>query len=234
VTRAPAAIRAAADRIVAAVPGAVFSGIVGDAAHVYGYHLGRDDLPSSDYSVQLGLDQQGAGDAASALDISMPTDQMVIVSHRLANAALARDPRMRGVREFAGTRDGRNVEALDIAEWVVEHGWDESHLWHVHISGYRAYVDDHAVWDDIASAFIGQDSAGAPGEPERREMIEIFTYGNGIFCWTGSSLWLAPDIGYVNALQSSLLYAGDRGVVDQFFMDAARALSNTSADDPNH
>src|SRR4051794_36230012 len=132
-TRAPDAIRAAGDRIVANVPGAVFSGIVGDAAHVYGYHLGRDDLPADDYSVQLDLDQQGPGDAASALDISMPTDQMIVVSHRLANAALSRDPRMRAVREFAGTRDGRNVEAMDIAQWQVEHGWDESHLWHVHI-----------------------------------------------------------------------------------------------------
>lgn len=228
--RAPSAIRAAADRIVNTLPGAVFSGIVGDAAHVYGYHLDRDTLPASDYSVQLELDRVGPGDAASALDISLPTDLMVTVSHRLANAALSHDPRMRAVREFAGTRDGRNVEALDIAEWVVEHGWDESHLWHVHISGYRAYADDAEAWDDVASAFLGETSGGEPDEPKRREMIEIFSHGGAIYAWTGSSLWLCPDIGYVWALQTSLLYAGDRGEVDDWFFNAARALTDTASE----
>jgi hypothetical protein len=150
---------------------------------------------------------------------------MIAVSHRLANAALSHDPRMRAVREFAGTRDGRNVEALDLAEWRVEHGWDESHLWHIHISGYRTYADDAEAWADIAAVFTGTDP-----QPSRREMIEIFSYQGGIYAWTGSALWHAPDVGYLYALQTSLLYAGDRGEVDQWFFDAARALTDTASE----
>lgn len=153
--RAPSAIRAAADRIVASVPGAVFSGIVGDAAHTFGYHVARDELPPTDGSVQLPLDQQGPGDAASALDISLPPDQMIAVTSRLAGLAVAGDSSLYALREFAGTLDGSATYAYDLAEHAPEYGWDSSHLWHIHLSGYRAYADDAAAWDSIASAFIG-------------------------------------------------------------------------------
>lgn len=160
--RAPEAIRAAANKILAAVPGAVFSGIVGDANHGYGYHLSRGDALANggDYSTILPIDQQGAGDAASALDISLPPAQMTAVVNRLMAASVAGDPRLDGCREWFGARDGERVTGWDFRSPATHADdrlstSDDSHKWHVHISGYRAYVDDFGAWDAIADVFIG-------------------------------------------------------------------------------
>ncbi|HZC53879.1 MAG TPA: hypothetical protein VE441_15470, partial [Mycobacterium sp.] len=77
---APEAIQQLAHQIIRAVPGAVLSGIVGDASHTYGYHRSRSWILASgqyragDYSVQLAQDKKGDGDAAAALDVSLPPD----------------------------------------------------------------------------------------------------------------------------------------------------------------
>ena len=57
--------------------GGVNLGVVGNAAHTYGYHLGRDRIYDGggpgkgdrDYSVQTRRDKAGLSDAASAIDL---------------------------------------------------------------------------------------------------------------------------------------------------------------------
>jgi hypothetical protein len=158
---APSAIRSAATTITGGIGGAVFSGVVGDAAHSYGYHLARNQLPGSDYSVQLAADREGNGDAASALDISLPPDQMIAVTARLRAAAKAGDPRLYALREFAGTLDGRTTFNRDLSNATEGFGnWDDSHLWHIHLSGYRRYADDADAWRAIADVFTDAPSLG--------------------------------------------------------------------------
>ena len=160
---APDAIRRLFDTIHDAIPQAVLSGIVGDSAHTYGYHRGRDFLPSSDYSVQLAEDRQGDGQAASALDISWSGgDWQRIVSQRLMDAA--HDSRMSAAREFYGTTDGQTVCGWDYV-YGRSGSSDSSHLWHIHLSILRQYANDPWAMDRIASVIIG---SGEPGPLHHR------------------------------------------------------------------
>lgn len=152
--RAPQAILQAQAAIVGGVGGAVASGIVGDANHSYGYHRARTEIASNDYSAVLPLDREGPGDAASALDISLPPNRMIEVTARLRAAAGRNDPRLYALREFAGTLDGRTTFNRDLSTSIEGFAqWDDSHLWHVHLSGYRKYADDPDAWRAIADVF---------------------------------------------------------------------------------
>lgn len=153
---APAALKWLAARIVAEIPSAVLSGIVGDARHVYGYHRARSKLPSSDYSVQLAADKAGDADAASAIDISLDAARMKLVTGRLlASAKDVNDPRLNYCREFYGTVNGTSV-----AGWDTYFGRsatsDKSHLWHVHISFLRKYATDQTAMAAVLSVILGE------------------------------------------------------------------------------
>jgi hypothetical protein len=158
---APPAIRACFDTIQAAIPGAVLSGIVGDPAHTYGYHRGRAYVSSSDYSVQRADDQQGSGEAACGLDISLNDSEMKKCTQRLIDATWATDARIQVLREFFGTVNGSTVTGLDVRDkrWVTS---DPSHLWHIHLSVYRRYADDHAAMQGVAGVFIGSGGTASP------------------------------------------------------------------------
>lgn len=143
----PALVRAGleADR---EIPGCTFSGVLGDKAHTYGYHRGRALVSKKDYSARLPLDNLGDPWAASALDLSFTAAQMKVVTKRLRDSALhPDDPRMAVVREFYGTIDGKTVYGLTHDSgngyWRSSTS-DPSHLWHIHISFFRAYVNDYA------------------------------------------------------------------------------------------
>ncbi len=164
---APTAIRGLYELIKARIPSAELSGIVGDSAHTYGYHRCRNVLPGGDYSRQLSLDQQGDGWAASALDVKLPADQMRAVTTRLISAAKAGDPRLRALREFCGTTDGTRTHSFDLSNRREGLGeWDSSHLWHVHLSVYRAYADDAAALAPIAEVIAGA-SGSQPSPPPK-------------------------------------------------------------------
>lgn len=155
--RAPQAIYSLWADVQKAIPSAVLSGIVGDAAHSFGYHLSRQELPASDYSVQLTLDKRGASDCASALDISLSPSLMQTCTRRLLTAAKAGDPRLKGLREFCGTLNGADTYPWDLSTNTSEgvNSWDNSHLWHIHLSFFRAYADDYTTLAPIAQVLAG-------------------------------------------------------------------------------
>lgn len=161
----PTAIRGCYDALT--IPGKVFDGILGDAAHVYGYHRGRNwDIAhgsqgASDYSVTSNKDKLGDGDAASALDIGLPPDQMKIVTAELIAGLKQGDYRLRSVRECFGTVDGSTVTGWDalVNEPTTS---DPSHLWHVHLSFYRQFCNDAATLLDVA-AYLNSGASGSGG-----------------------------------------------------------------------
>ncbi len=112
-------------------------GIVGDSGHTYGYHLGKDRLPSGDYSASLARDRAGLTNAASAIDIGNHTGLRALTNFlALAGASGA----AKDVREVIGPGlDGRAYR------WAAENDWDregprasgDSHEWHCHVSFYR-------------------------------------------------------------------------------------------------
>lgn len=141
------------------IPGCTFSGVLGDRAHTYGYHRGRNVLPKSDYSVRISLDKLGPSGAASALDLKFTASQMKVVTARLRKSALdTSDPRLECVREFYGTLNGRTVFGLIKND--LDGPWrsstsDSSHLWHIHISFFRKFANDYAALRRVVDVMKG-------------------------------------------------------------------------------
>lgn len=142
--------------------GGQLSGIVGDAAHTYGYHRAFNEIPSSDYSRRVPLDQVSgtAASYASAVDWNLPDNLMKTVTARLRTAALhPEDNRLDGLREFYGTLDGSAVYGLSHdghgQAWNFSSA-DSSHLWHIHLSFFRQHANDKAAADRVLSVVSGQ------------------------------------------------------------------------------
>lgn len=155
---APAAIRALFDRIDELAPDlhVELSGILGDQAHTYGYHRARAVLPAGDYSVQLADDRKGDAWAASALDVKPANSAgMVTMTRRLIDATARRDPRLRPLREFFGTINGRSVTGRDVQTQRVVTA-DGSHTWHLHLSILRRYATDEDALAGIAAVIAGK------------------------------------------------------------------------------
>jgi hypothetical protein len=127
-------------------PGEV--GIVGDAAHIGGYHCGSDRVKRSggtitDYSVvESDRDRHGLSDYASALDVGWFEVRVAGKAHNLRSFSIwlvaqckANTPDTRDIREIIYSPDGRTVKRWD-REGRRSSG-DGSHLHHTHISFYR-------------------------------------------------------------------------------------------------
>ncbi|WP_345074142.1 hypothetical protein [Phytohabitans flavus] len=150
-----------------------------------GYHNYRNALPSSDYSVRdVAADRQGSGVMAAALDLSLSDAAMRKYTGRLDSAARSRDPRLytpRGpvLREFIGTKDGRNVYCYVLtggrplgvgADAGPDPGRDETHLWHIHLSIIRQFCEDWSALDGVLSVLRGESLAAWQGRSEYNEM----------------------------------------------------------------
>lgn len=127
--------------------GGVNLGVVGDIPHQQrgvSYHLGRDHLVSTAYSIKTARDKRGLSFAASAIDLGKldgSYDNLRSFSGWLVRQCQAHKPWTSDIREVIYTLDGRTVLRYD-----RERGYgsnprpgeaDTSHLWHTHISFYR-------------------------------------------------------------------------------------------------
>lgn len=135
-------------------PSAQLSGIY---ANKPGYHNQRNALPAGDYSRVLSLDLQGPGDKASAIDLTLPLADMKKYSARLLNSGKdPNDPRGNYLREFYGNVDGNSyVDGWDFQR-VGPASSDSSHLWHIHISFIRKYLNDPAMYRALMSILRGE------------------------------------------------------------------------------
>ncbi|WP_018350938.1 hypothetical protein [Longispora albida] len=177
-TIATPAMRQFADAWETAIASAVCSGIVGDPAHARtgGYHISREDQPTSNYSVQLPEDRAGQATWASAVDMNMnPADMRLVTGRLLASAKDQNDPRLNYCREFYGTLNGR-----DVTGWDTYHGHpatsDDSHLWHVHISFLRQHAGSPEAMSAVLSVITGNTSPNPEPvkEPEDVDPVQDF------------------------------------------------------------
>lgn len=136
---------------------AVLSGIVGNASHKGGYHISREDQPSkTNYSVVRPDDRLGPDDAASAIDMTMSTADMKACTARLVKAYdNPLDPRRKYINAFNGTTDGRIARRWDVYARRTEAA-SSDHLWHVHLSIRRAYVNSATAAKAILSILKGE------------------------------------------------------------------------------
>jgi len=146
VSFAPASLIALADYWKA--NGGVLLGIVGNDAHLAGYHLGKDRIydgsgpgqGDNDYSVQLPRDKAGLTNAASAIDLGKLNGQYKnlrsfsrwLVAQLMADAVVRRD-----FREVIYSPDGLKVQRYSAIDNDIHAGGDTSHLTHTHLSYLR-------------------------------------------------------------------------------------------------
>jgi hypothetical protein len=126
--------------------GGVNLGIVGDTAHLEkgtSYHLGKDDLASTAYSIRTARDKAGLSYAASAVDLGRLDGTLTNLwafSRWFAQQCMDREPGYRDVREviFWSPIRERVIGWSDLAptQWINDYG-DLSHKTHTHISFYR-------------------------------------------------------------------------------------------------
>lgn len=142
------------------------SGIVGNDAHTYGYHRGRNFVGPADYSVVLRADKGGDGNAACALDVRLNPADMQLATNRLMAACRNGDPRVTTLREFFGTQNGTRVTGWDRHDPSVPDDTtttsDPSHLWHLHLSIYRGRVADTAAVLQLADVINGAPLPAVP------------------------------------------------------------------------
>lgn len=155
---------------------AILAGVIGDAAHVYGYHRASAVLPSSDYSKQYGKDQV-SGDAAWAacgLDISWErAEDHYTASKRLLNASKANDERLAWLRSWFGSVDGNGVDGWDLAADEPATS-DSSHEWHVHLSIHRQAARDYSRLRGIGDVITASSSSGGGGTESEDDMPKRF------------------------------------------------------------
>jgi hypothetical protein len=119
------------------------TGIVGNADHDDGYHLGKDRTPDNDYSViESDRDRRGLTNAAAALDIGMFSTTVNGRAHNLRtfSAWLVKQCKAgtddtQDIREVIYSLDGDEVKRWDRLR--KRDSGDGSHRTHTHVSYFR-------------------------------------------------------------------------------------------------
>lgn len=146
------------------IPGVRLGGIY---ANNTGYHNTLENLLARypwSYAAKLAMDKKGPDDEAAAIDFTMSRSEMIKRTKYLRRSALhPQDNRLRAMREFIGTLDGDTVycriggnEGLGQGRGRDDWTRDKTHLWHIHESILRAFVDDWEALEPIASVMSGE------------------------------------------------------------------------------
>jgi peptidoglycan hydrolase-like protein with peptidoglycan-binding domain len=183
-------------------------------ANKRGYHNKRQNLPmpgsSSDYSVdEFSIDRQGPSNEASAIDWTFPDAQggdyktISKYSKRLY-AVRSGDSRTVYMREFFGQIDNdRTVEGWDYSKNRASSS-DSSHLWHIHISIHRKYINSTIAMRAILSILKGQTEAEWKQEISREVTFETFSSHLPVLKSGDSDPWVKGGTGYVSRAQRQL------------------------------
>lgn len=139
---------------------AVCSGIVGDLAHRRrgGFHISREDQPSSNYSVTRPDDKAGNGpdDAAAAVDITMNPADMRTATLRLRKIwDNLKDPRRKFLNAFNGWLGTGDAIRFDVYARLKKKA-TRDHTWHLHAEIRRKWVKIKLMVKAILSALRGE------------------------------------------------------------------------------
>jgi hypothetical protein len=179
----------------------VLGGIYADKT---GYHNTRNDNPTTNYSVRDAVDKRGPGDKAAAIDLTFRSAQsgnysrIALYSRRLYSAR--RDPKLRlYLREFYGNTD----DDTQVEGWDFRYGRavtsDKSHLWHIHISFTREYVNSMEAMRYVYYIMIG----GQP-DVELTDKVNLWDEGGNKPWRAGKSIGVTkenPDVNVAQLLQ---------------------------------
>lgn len=146
----------------ALIPGVRLGGIFADKSGYHNTVLANLARWPGNYSVRHAIDREQPRDKARAIDLTMNSTWMRTITRRLLDGAARRDPRMRCVKEFYGTTDGRTVvgRLKDSPDGPYREGSsDSSHTWHEHLGLLTPFVDDIEAMRGLVSLLSGQSLA---------------------------------------------------------------------------
>lgn len=140
------------------------------------------------YSIKLPLDLVSFNrDKARAIDLTMSTTEMIKITTRMQVAAMTPgDTRLRAVKEFFGTLDGKTVFGL--SKDSLDGTWRKvsanlSHLWHLHAGFFTAFVDDWFMLAPVLSVWKGENYAqwkgremNLPESGDKGESVRFWQY----------------------------------------------------------
>ena len=171
------------------IPGVRLGGIYANKSCYHNTVTRNKESWPNAYCIKLSLDLTGPFDKARAIDLTMSDAEMRLRTGYLRSSALAAgDDRLKGVREFIGTLDSKNVTCYikdtEAGPWRFDSGRDDSHLWHIHISVFTKYC---AIWDWVLEAVLSVLSGETytawlqrkGGSPEDQEINMLCRYGDG-------------------------------------------------------
>ena len=145
-------------------------GIAGDAKHMargVSYHLGKDDLLDTAYSIQSKRDRRGLTNAASAIDLGRlrtRLENLRAFSKWLVDQCMADSAARKDIREIIYSLDGTKVQRYSGIDNKIHRGpgnGDLSHRTHTHISYFR----DSEMKEKILPFRPFFDVRWAPGVP---------------------------------------------------------------------
>lgn len=142
------------------IPGVRLGGIYADKSGFHNTVNANLARWPGNYSVRYAIDRRDPKTKARAIDLTMNSTWMRTITRRLLDGAARRDRRMRCMKEFYGTVDGKHVvgrikDGPD-EPWRTESS-DTSHLWHVHGGLHTPFVDDMEAMEGLLSLLSGED-----------------------------------------------------------------------------
>jgi hypothetical protein len=172
--------------------GGAMLGIVGDAAHTTGYHLGKDriydgtgpGLGDDDYSVRLTRDSKGLTNAASAIDLGKldgTYQRLYDFSRWLVTQCQNSAPGTIDIREIIYSPDGSKVQRYSGVDGKIHTGegnGDASHRSHTHISYFRDSQNRAKV--AVFAAYWEEEESGMEWRPaEQGRGVGVVTVKEG-------------------------------------------------------
>lgn len=145
---------------------AVFSGIVGDQAHMRrgGYHVSLEDQPYTNNYSAVGVDDAAPPgnwrrDLATALDMSMSKSDMALSASRWAAVYHDQsDPRRKYFRGFQGWTGTGSAQRWDFVKNTIT-DTTRDHEWHQHTEVLRRYAEDPMMYEAMISISSGESKA---------------------------------------------------------------------------
>lgn len=141
------------------IPGVRLGGIYADKSGFHNTVNANLAKWPGNYSVRHAIDRKAPKDKARAIDLTMNATWMRIITQRLLDGVARRDQRLRCVKEFYGTINGRTVvgriKDSETGEWRTATS-DDSHTWHEHMGFHTPFVDDMDSLEGVFSLLSGE------------------------------------------------------------------------------